>query len=348
MGKAARIAIALIVGLALVVAVATWYLLGTRPGQDLVLERVAAGVFARATPVEYNGLRVFMCGTGSPLPGRAQSCVAVTAGNSLYLVDSGAGSQATMQLGGQPTAHLRAILVTHLHTDHITGIPDMNLMSWVMGRSAPLRIIGPAGIERVVRGFNEVLALDRGYRDAHHGAELLDPELGVMHAEVIEPGIVIEDNGLTITAFIVDHAPVAPAFGYRFDYRGRSLVLSGDTVVTDGLEAAARGVDLLLQDVLSLRIVRTLEAAANNAGASRQAKIFADIPSYHAHAVELGGLVERTGVRMLAVYHYVPPPSNFLIEQIYRHDLPDDAVLTRDGTEFRLPADSEAIEVTGL
>lgn len=346
MGKAARLVVIAVIGLVLVGGVAFFYVLGTRHGQDLALERVTAGLFARVVPAEYDGLRVFMCGTGSPLPGRAQACVAVTAGESLYLVDTGAGSQATMQLHGQPMRHLRTVLLTHLHTDHITGIPDMNLASWVVGRAEPLRILGPAGVDRVVRGYNEVLALDRRFRVLHHGVALLPPELGVLHAETIEPGIVVEEGGLAITAFAVNHEPITPAYGYRFDYRGRSVVVSGDTVVTPSLEAAARGADLLLHDVLSMRIVGTLQAAASEAGVSRQATIFGDITTYHAHAVELGPLVERTGVRMLGVYHYVPPPRNFLMEQIYRLDLPDDTILTRDGTEFRLPAGSAAIQVT--
>ena len=346
MGKRARIGVASIVGLALLVAVGAFYVLGTRHGQDLVLERAVAGILAGGVPAEYDGLRVFVCGSGSPLPGRAQACIAITAGDSLYLVDSGAGSPATMQLHGQPMGHLRAVLLTHLHSDHLTGVPDVNLQSWVVGRDEPLRVFGPTGVDRVVRGFNEALVIDRGFRVAHHGAELLDPELGVMHAETVAPGVIVEDDGLTITAFTVNHAPIAPAFGFRFDYRGRSVVVSGDTVVTFNLEAAARGADLLLHDVLSMRIVRTLEAAAIEAGASRMAKIFADITTYHAPAVELGALRERTGVRMLGVYHYVPPPRNYLMERIYRHDLPAATVLTRDGTEFKLPAASTDIHVT--
>ena len=168
-----------------------------------------------------------------------------------------------------------------------------------------------------------------------------------MRAETVAPGVIVEDDGLTITAFTVNHAPIAPAYGFRFDYQGRSVVVSGDTVVTFNLEAAARAVDLLLHDVLSTRIVRTMEAAAAEAGASRLAQIFDDITTYHAPAVELGGLVERTGVRMLGVYHFVPPPRNYLMERIYRLDLPADTVLTRDGTEFKLPAQSSAIHVTG-
>ena len=155
MSRAARIGVATVVGLALVAGIAAYYVLGTRHGQNLALERATAVIFAQAVPAEYDGLRVFVCGSGSPLPGRAQACVAVTAGESLYLVDSGAGSPAVMQMHGQPMAHLRALLLTHLHTDHITGIPDMNLASWVMGRGEPLRILArqaSTGCARLQRG----------------------------------------------------------------------------------------------------------------------------------------------------------------------------------------------------
>lgn len=337
-----------VLGLLVFAAGATaWYLVGTASGRAVLLARAAQDAVAGGPRTEFDGLRVFLCGTGSPLaaPGRAQACVAVTAGESLYVVDAGAGSHATMQLERQPTRHLRAVLVTHLHTDHVTGIPDFNLMSWVDGRPAPLEVYGPSGVERLVGGFNEAFAPDRAYRVAHHGEELLPPELGVMVPVPIEPGILHEGRGLTITAFEVDHAPVAPAFGYRFDYRGRSVVVSGDTVVTGGLEQAARGADLLLQDVLSLPLVRAVEEAALAADRPRVAKIFADIPSYHAHASELDALARLTGVRMLAVYHYVPPPRNAVMERVYRSELPDGTILTRDGMVFELPAESTEIRV---
>lgn len=333
--------------LVLAAGAAAWYFVGTVSGRAVLLAQAAQEAVADGPGTEFDGLRVFLCGTGSPLaaPGRAQACVAVTAGSSLYVVDAGAGSHATMQLQQQPTRHLRAVLVTHLHTDHVTGIPDFNLMSWVDGRPAPLEVYGPDGVERLVSGFNEALAPDRSYRVAHHGMRLLPPELGVMVPVRIEPGIVHEGDGLTITAFAVDHSPVEPAFGYRFDYRGRSVVVSGDTNLTENLEQAATGVDLLLHDVLSLPIVRAVEKAALAADRPRVAKIFADIPSYHAHASELGGLAERSGVRMLAVYHYVPPPRNAVMEMVYRSELPDDTILTRDGMAFELPAESTAIRV---
>ena len=346
MGKPQRSAIVILGVLLLVLVAGFGFVAVTQTGQDLAFARLARAIFSDTPPARFDGLRVFLCGTASPLvaPGRAQACVAVTAGDSLYLVDAGSGSAATMQLAGEPTQHLRAILVTHFHSDHITAIPDFNLNSWVAGRSAPLRIVGPPGVERVVAGFNEAYALDRGYRVARHGAQMLPPALAVLRAEPAVPGVVLEEDGLTVTAFAVDHRPVAPAYGYRFDYAGRSVVVSGDTVVVPSLEAAAKGADLLLHDVLSVPIVQALEVAARQAGV-RAAKIFADIPSYHAPAAELGALAERAGVRMLGLYHFVPAPRNFLMQRMYRRDLPNDTVFTEDGMVFELPAGGTAIRL---
>lgn len=332
---------------ALALAAAAWFFAGTRTGQDVLLERFAAAGPDRAATPRVEGLRVFMCGTSSPLgaPGRAQACVAVTAGDALYLVDAGTGSNDVMQFAGEPLQPLRAILLTHFHSDHIAGIADFNLASWVAGRPAPLRIVGPAGVERIAAGFNEAFALDRRYRVAHHGPELLPPELGVLEAEAVAAGIILEHDGLRITAFPVDHSPVEPAFGYRFDHGGRSVVVSGDTVVVETLRAAAQDADLLLHDALSLPIVRAAEARARQAGRTRQATILRDIQDYHAAVRDLPALAASADVGMLALYHLVPAPRNFLLERVFARDLPDDAVLTADGMVFELPPGTDAIHV---
>lgn len=323
-----------------------WFVVATPAGQDFALSR-AAGALAGGMSPNFDGLRVFMCGSSSPLlaPGRAQACVAVTAGSDLYVIDAGAGAAATMQFSGLPTRNLRAILLTHFHSDHITGIPDVNLNSWVAGRTGPLRLVGPEGVARVAAGFNEALALDRGYRVAHHGPGLMPPAAGILVPETVAPGVVLQDGDLTVTAFPVQHPPIEPALGFRFDFRGRSVVISGDTVVTADVARHARGADLLLHDAMSLPIVRALEAAARDAGIERLATVLADIQTYHAPAAELGDLAERTGAGVLALYHLVPAPRNFLMEQVFRRDLPSGAVLTRDGMTFELPAGGTDIVV---
>lgn len=341
-----RIAALALAALALLGA-AAWYLLGTRSGQDMALAALVPRLVDRAPVAEYDGLRVFLCGTASPLvaPGHAQACVAVLAGEDLYLVDAGMGAAGTFAFSGESLVPLRAVLLTHFHSDHITGLPDVNLNSWVAGRRQPLQVVGPLGVGRVVAGFNEAFALDYGYRVAHHGAAMLPLELAVLEARTVAAGVVLDQGGLVVTAFPVDHAPVAPAFGYRFDYRGRSVVVSGDTLVTDSLRSAAQGADLLLHDALSLPIVRALEEGARAAGQLRLAKIMADIPSYHAHAAQLGELAASAGVRQLALYHFVPAPRNLLMRQVFRRDLPANAMLAEDGLVVELPGGSSAIDV---
>ena len=187
---------------------------------------------APSTDAAFDGLKITLCGTSSPLPapGRAQACVAVETPDHLYIVDAGSGSAATAQLSGIPLGKLRGILLTHYHSDHISDIGDFNLNSWVAGRPAPLQIIGPEGVSRIVEGLNITYELDRGYRVAHHGAELLNPEIGILQSRTIEEGVIVDEDELRITAFEVSHPPIEPAYGYRLDYSGRSVVISGDSL----------------------------------------------------------------------------------------------------------------------
>ena len=312
--------------------------------QDLLLGRIIALATQPTPAAAFDGLRVFMCGTASPLPApdRAQACVAVMAGERLYLVDAGAGSARTLSLARIDLSRLAGVLVTHFHSDHIASLGDFNLNSWVAGRPVPLEVFGPEGVTEVVAGFNMAYRLDAGYRVLHHGEELLPPELAVMQARTIEPGAVLAEDDFVVTAFRVDHDPVSPAVGYRFDYRGRSVVISGDAVVNDDLINAARDADLLLQDALSTPIVAALEKATQG---TRVSKIFHDIPDYHAATEDMTRLLNATNVRQLALYHLVPPPQNFLLEKIFVRDLPTGTLLTEDGMTFDLPAGSEEINV---
>jgi ribonuclease Z len=222
---------------------------------------------------------------------------------------------------------------------------DLNLMSWIAGRTRPLQVFGRIGVETVVAGFNQAYSLDSGYRWAHHGKDLLPPDLAVMQPRRIEMGEFYAQDGLRITATAVDHTPVEPAIAYRFDYLGRSVVISGDTVVAQSLQALSEDVDLLLHDALSERLVTGLASSLKAVGQNRPAQILTDILDAHAHTVEIQNLAEQSGARMLALYHMVPPPRNVLFERILRRDLSDDVVITHDGMRFYLPAGSDIIEV---
>jgi ribonuclease Z len=163
-----------------------------------------------------------------------------------------------------------------------------------------------------------------------------------MQASLMEAGTSQEFGDLTVTSYEVNYDPIRPAVAYRFDYRGRSVVVSGDAILTQGLIDAATDTDLLLQDVLSLPIISTLEQAS---AGSRMENVLHDIQDYHLHTDDLPELVEKSGVRKLALYHLVPPPSNALSAKIFSRDLPDGTVLTADGMMFELPAGSEEVRV---
>ena len=314
----------------------------------LVFYSAVAG--AQTSPsfnANFDGLKITLCGTSSPLPapGRAQACIAVETRDHLYIVDAGSGSAATAQLSGIPLDKMRGILLTHYHSDHISDIGDFNLNSWIAGRPAPLQIIGPEGVDRIVEGLNITYELDRGYRVAHHGAELLNPELGVMQSRTIGEGIIVDEDGLRITAFEVSHPPIDPAFGYRLDYGGRSVVISGDSLVTDKIVNIADGADVVLHDAMALQLVQGAEAMSRGAGNTRIAAVLRDIQDYHATTADLARLAAEATIGQLALYHLVPAPRNAMAIAAFNGDLPDGALITEDGMVISLPVGSKEITV---
>ncbi len=300
-----------------------------------------------SSTVSFEGIRITLCGTSSPLPapGRAQACVAVETPDHLYIVDAGSGSAATANLVGIPTGKLRGILLTHFHSDHISDIGDFNLNSWVAGRPAPLQIIGPEGVDRIVEGLNITYELDRAYRVAHHGAELLNPELGILQSRTINEGIIVDEDGLRITAFEVSHPPIDPAYGYRFDYGGRSVVISGDSLVTDKIVEISNGADVVLHDAMALQLVQGAENMARSTGNTRLATVLHDIQDYHATTRDLQRLVDEADIGQLALYHLVPAPRNAMGVAAFNRGIPDGAIITEDGMVISLPSGTEDMTI---
>jgi ribonuclease Z len=328
-------------------------------------ERIALAAVRRTLPARMtadavaampDGLHAAIAGSGSPLPDakRGNSCVAVIAGARVFVVDAGERASETLNRMQIAPERIEAVLLTHFHSDHIGGLGSLALQRWVAGPArTPMRVIGPPGVDRVVAGCNEAYAMDSGYRTAHHG-DAVAPTAGAgMTAETYaipddsESVVVLDEAGLTITAFTVDHAPVVPAVGYRFDYSGRSLVLSGDTTYSPVLVRVAKGADLLIHDALSRELLKLVEDAARKAGLTGRAKIFSDIPSYHASPQQAADAAREAGVHALALTHIIPPlPLNalegpFLGDTRQRFTGP--LWIAQDGDLYSLPAGGHGV-----
>ena len=237
-----------------------------------------------------DGLHVGLCGTGSPYPDptRAGPCTAIVAGSRLFVVDAGRGSADVLARMGFQGRRIEAVLLTHFHSDHIDGLGQLAEQRWVAWTAkTPLVVMGPSGLERVVRGVDEAHAWNGRYRTAHHGALVANPTGFGMAARPFAIGtgeqavVVLEEDGLRITAFAVNHEPVEPAVGYRFDYRGRSAVVSGDTARSRNLVRVARGADVLVHEVISPRVAGALEETARAAGREDVTHVFRDPLSFH-------------------------------------------------------------------
>ena len=337
-----------VVALGVALAAVAAFIYNTATGQDALFSRAIQAAMGQAPPPP-DGLRVVVCGSASPAgndPERAQACIAVLTPEHFFLFDVGARSPMRIAQAQLPVGRLNGVLFTHFHSDHIAGLADVNLASWVRGRRSSLQVHGPQGIGEVVGGFNQAYRLDQGYRVAHHGPELLPPAAGPMTAVEFTPGEVAwQDDLMTIRSFPVDHAPIDPAVGYRVDYRGRSVVISGDTNAVESLFAAAQGADLLLHDALSRTLLDPMIEGARAAGLPVMQTIFTDVIDYHADSLSIEARAAEAGIRQLAYYHLVPVPANALAERMFARGLSPDTLLVRDLHTFDLPPNSTAIHI---
>ncbi len=293
-------------------------------------------------------LQVVLCGTGSPLPdaGRAAACSAVIANGELWLVDVGPGAWETVDLADLPAAALRGVLLTHFHSDHVGDLGEAITQSWIAGRAEPLEVVGPEGVARIVDGLARVYAADVDARVAHHGDEWLPRSAaGAIAREFPLPAegeglVVLERGGLRITAFAVDHRPVTPAVGYRFDWRGRSVVFSGDTRASANLAQFARGADLLIHEGLDAEMIRRVVEVAARTGRRRMSKLAGDVIGYHTTPVEAARIAHDAGVATLVFHHIVPPPNQVLARWRFLRGVADvfagEVVLGDDGRRFAL------------
>ena len=312
---------------------------------------------AQAPSSPADSLKVIICGSGGPLPitGRAKPCTAIQAGGALYLVDIGPEATENLQMWRVPLAAARAVFITHLHSDHIGDLGEFNMNSWVAGRPGPLMVIGPAGVDKLAAGFNTAYEADHGFRRAHHEHDGIKLPLaaGVLSAQVVTiakpdgTALAYKAGDLTVTAIRVAHDPASPAFGYRFDYHGRSVVISGDTRKWPPLAEAAKGADVLIHEAQLNAMTRQMSAGLKSMGNERMSSIMGDTVTYHTEPVEAADLARAAGVKALVLSHLTQAGLPMFSVPAFTKGMDDggklDWRLAVDGMTIELPVGSTEV-----
>lgn len=245
-------------------------------------------------------MRVILLGTGCPPPNPARRgpAMLVSTDAEPLLVDCGSGVAAQLAQAGVLAFDLHRILITHLHSDHVIDLGHLVITRWILGQNAPLQVWGPAGTKRHVEKALDLLEWDIEVRREHMEGRG-GPEVRVTE---IDEGEVLRVGEVRVTTFLVDHAPVAPAFGFRFDGGGRSVVVSGDTRPCDNLIRHARGADVLIHECTEATKTSWVPGCG---WPTREAKVAA-LASYHTQPDQVGKVAAQTGVKTLVLYHLMP------------------------------------------
>lgn len=258
---------------------------------------------------------IVFLGTGSPLPSgdRCGAGNVVVAGDTNVMVDCGWGAARRLVPSGVMPRTIDVAIFTHMHTDHITDVPDFLFQRWVGGATKPLQVYGPEGTREMIDGFLLALRRDIGFRIAHHGDKLRPEGIQVEVTEVPasrRPEQFLDVGGLVFESFEVDHFPVVPAFGYRVRYDGRTAVLSGDTSYCDSLAAASEGADMLVCEAMNVDLLDSVIARLKTAGRVNEADMLGDVPSYHISTPEIARLAQGARVGEVVLSHIIPPIGN--------------------------------------
>lgn len=238
---------------------------------------------------------ITLLGTGSPIPSpdRAGAATLVTAGGTRLLVDAGRAVGMRLAAVGVFAPMLGAVLMTHLHSDHLTDLNDIVTTRWVMSpQPSPLIVYGPPGTRACVDGLLTMLAPDIGYRIAHHDDLTTGPQVEVREVGAGDRFTIGEADVIVGAS---DHRPVEPSVAYRIEHEGRSVVLGGDGVPCTGLDELSAGADAYVQTVLRADLVQRIPMARMQ-----------DVLDYHSSVEQAAATAARGGVRHLVLTHYIP------------------------------------------
>ena len=266
-----------------------------------------------AQEVGSRGTRLILLGTGGgPRPRKANSAPAqvIIVNGSAYVVDCGDGVARQLVMANVPLASLKSIFITHHHSDHNADYGNLLLLAWTAGLKQRVDTWGPPPLQRMTRLFFEMNAYDIKTRITDEGRVPLAP---LVHAhELRSGGVVLQDENVKVTAALVHHPPVSPAFGYRFDAADRSIVISGDTTPTKALVELAKGADVLVHDALFEPGIDRMVARVPNASSLKRS-----ILSHHTTAEDAGRVARDAGVKTLVLSHLVPADDPEITSQMW-------------------------------
>jgi ribonuclease BN (tRNA processing enzyme) len=240
-----------------------------------------------------------MLGSGTPNadPDHSGPAVAIVVGSTAYLVDAGPGvvrramlAARTDSIPALDASRLSRVFLTHLHSDHTVGLPDLIFSPWVLGRSVPLDVYGPPGTARMANLLEQAYAADVDIR--LHGGEPSNKTGYAVTAHDVKAGVVYRDTNVTVTAFEVSHGKWEHAYAYRFKTADRTIVVSGDTRPSDAIVKACDRCDVLVHEVYSAERFKARTADWQSYHAA-----------YHTSTYELGDLATRTRPKLLVLYH---------------------------------------------
>ena len=273
-------------------------------GAVLAAVSVCATASAQPATKPPGTLQITLLGTGNPRPNmeRFGPSILVEAGSRRMLIDAGRGAaQRLFEIGQRDLLiGIDTLLLTHLHSDHTVGLPDVWLTSWIFGRTKALSLLGPPGTAEMAGHLSQAYQWDIATRSKDEGF----PAEGVrLAAANVQPGVVYDTDGLRVTAFPVDHGAFAvPAYGYRVDYRGRSAVFSGDMRFDERFADQAKGADVMVVEVISP------EVEARRAQV-QDPKALERILARHLSPEQAGTLFARATPRLAVFTHVVPSPA---------------------------------------
>ena len=276
------------------------------PARAEPIEDAAARV--RATLKDAKGTQLVLLGTGAgPVPGQARRMAShlMLHNGAAYVLDCGLGVTAQYARTGTPFRALRAIFVTHHHPDHNIEYGPSLVIGWLGGMPQAVRAYGPPPLRQMTEDYlrSQKATIDFWAADFHL------PPLGMIEVhELAEPGPVMQDENVKVTAVLVQHPPVTPAYGYRFDFPDRSIAFSGDTVALAAVAEMAKSADVLVHEAMDMAAMEAYLRQQIAHGAPGNVDIYMKhMRADHASPEEVGRLAAEAGVKTLVLAHVAPP-----------------------------------------